>query len=176
MANTNLGPAVTSNASSQAVLANQVTPNFGEDTQGTNTIRILARGRAIPIAAGTGDIAALPLINCSSFIVTAIYFTNAYSVSAAGVVSSASAAALTVSVNGGPAVTGLDFVASAALTALTGNTKYVSSTIALAANTSSQTATMGTSGAPSNYIYINSTVVSAAAQFMDCFIYGYDIT
>lgn len=166
MPSVNPGPAVTSTVGSEAVLTplNSTTSSI---PQGSNALRLLAVARAIPIAAGTGDIAQLPMINTTSFIVSAVYFTNAVG---------GTAAALTVSLNGGPGVTGTSFVASAALTNLTGITKYVSSTVAESANTSAQTATMGTSGAASNYLYLNSTQVSAAATSCDLFVYGYDIS
>jgi hypothetical protein len=175
MANVNPGPAVTSNAAQTAVYAPATTPNFGNIGQGSNALRCLAQARAVSIAAGTGDIAVIPLINTQIFVVTAIIFSNAYSITN-GVVTSATAAALTVSVNGGPGVTGTSLVASAALTNLTGSTKYVSSTVAEAANTLVLASTMGTSGAPSNYIYVNSTVISGAAQYCDFFVFGYDLT
>lgn len=175
MANVNPGPAVTSNAAQTAVYAPAITPNFGNVGQGINALRCLAQARQISIAAGTGDIAVIPMINTQSFIVTAVIFANAYSITN-GVITTASAAALTASLNGGPAVSGTSIVASAALTNLTGLTKYVLSTVAEAANTSVQTATMGTSGGPSNYLYLNSTVISGAAQYCDLFVMGYDIT
>jgi len=175
MPSVNPGPASTINANSVATLAPILTPNYDSSGQARSALRLLAVARAIPIANGTGDIAILPMIDTQSFIVSNVTFANAYSITN-GVVTSASAAALTVSLNGGPAVTGTSIVASAALTNLTGNTKYVSSTVAEAANTSVQTATMGTSGTASNYLYLNSTVISAAAQYCDLFVYGYDIT
>ena len=173
----NLGPATTANANSVAVLTplNQSIGAVSNLPQGTNALRCLAVARSISIAAGTGDIAVVPLINCTSFLPTAIVFANAYQL-VNGVVTSASAAALTVSVNGGPAVTGTSLVASAALANLTGNTKYVSSTIAVAANTLVLSSTMGAAGAASNYIYVNSTVISAAATFCDFFLFGYDLS
>ena len=175
MANINPGPAVTANASQTAVYAPAITPNFGNIGQGSNALRCLAQARAVSIAAGTGDIAVVPLINTTTFVITAVIFSNAYSITN-GVVTSASAAALTVSVNGGPAGTGTSLVASAALANLTGNTKYVSSTVAEAANTMVLAATMGASGGPSNYIYVNSTVISGAAQYCDFYVFGYDLT
>ena len=108
--------------------------------------RLIGVARSIPIL-GLGDIAVVPVANSTSFVITAVYFANALSATGA----TASAAALTVSLNGGAAVTGTSLVASAALTNLTGNTKYVSATIAEAANTVVQTATMGTSGAASYF-------------------------
>lgn len=176
MPSINPGPAITSTSNTEAVLTNLNIPNFGNIPQGSNALRLLAVGRSIGILS-TGDIAVLPLINSQSFILSAIYFTNALLFNAAtGTFSSASAAACTVSVNGGPAVSGTSLVASAALTLLTGSNKYVSSTLAEAANTSVQTATMGTGGGASNYIYLNCSVISAAASQLDLFIYGYDIT
>jgi hypothetical protein len=174
MPSVNPGPASTSNANSVATLAPILTPNYDSSGQARSALRLLAVARAIPIT-GLGDIAILPMIDTTSFIVSNVTFANAYSITN-GVVTSASAAALTVSLNGGPAVTGTSIVASAALTNLTGLTKYVSSTVAEAANTSVQTATMGTSGTASNYLYLNATVISAAAQYCDLFVYGYDIS
>jgi hypothetical protein len=171
MTSINPGPAVTSTPNSVLVTEPVIT-QVNSIPQFTSAIRLLALARSIVINSGLGDIAVLPLINTTSFIPTAIYFANALSATGA----SASAAALTVSLNGGPNVTGTSFVASAALTALTGLTKYVSSTIAISANTSVQTATMGASSTPSNYLYLNSTVISAAAATCDLFVYGYDIS
>jgi hypothetical protein len=170
MPSVNPGPATTQTPNLVAGLA-VVNTNFKPAELLANPLRLLAVARSIPIL-GLGDIAVVPVINTSSFIVTAVYFTNALSATGA----SASAAALTVSLNGGPAVTGTSLVASAALTNLTGSNKYVSATVAEAANTSVQTLTMGTSGGPSNNLYLNATVVSAAAATMDMFVYGYDIT
>lgn len=166
MAFVNPGPASATTGNTVGLSA-AVHTNVSTVNPGSNTIRLLAVGRSIPIAAGTGDIAVIPMLNTTSFILTAVYFTNAVG---------GTAAALTVSLNGGPAVTGQSFVASAALTNLTGTTKYVSSTLATSANTSVQAATMGASGGASNFLYLNSTVVSAAATTMDLFVFGYDIS
>lgn len=170
MPSVNPGPAITSTANSM-LETNPVNTQYNPVPAGTGGPRLIAIARSIPIL-GTGDIAVVPIINSTSFVVTAVYFTNALSATGA----SATAAACTVSLNGGPAVTGQSFVASAALANLTGSNKYVSSTVAVAANTSVQTATMGASSGPSNFIYLNCTVVSAAAATMDMFVYGYDIT
>lgn len=166
MAQVNPGPASSITGNTVAVLT-PIYSNVSSASQGNNALRLLAAAKSIPVAGGIGDIAVLPIINSVSFIVTAVYFTNAVG---------GTAAALTVSLNGGPGVTGTSIVASAALTALTGPTKYVSSTVAESANTSIQIATMGTSGGASNYLYLNSTVVSAAATAVDLFVYGYDIS
>lgn len=166
MAQINPGPASSTTGNTVNVLS-PISSNVSSTSQGANAFRLLAVQKNIPVAAGVGDIAVVPIINSVSFIVSAVYFTNAVG---------GTAAALTVSLNGGPGVTGTSIVASAALTALTGITKYVSSTVAESANTSVQTATMGTSGAASNYLYLNSTVVSAAATAIDMFVYGYDIS
>jgi hypothetical protein len=165
MAGVNPGPAVTNTANT---LAGYTTVNSTVSSTGviTNENRCIAIARGVPIT-GTGDIAVIPLINCTSFILDQVCFANAVG---------GTAAALTVSMNGGPAVTGTSMVASAALTNLTGPTKYVFSTIAEAANTSIQAATMGTSGGASNFIYVNATVASAAATTMDIFVYAFDIS
>jgi hypothetical protein len=166
MASINPGPAQTQTANTEAVLANNRT-TVSSAAWASNTLRLLAVAKAIPITA-TGDIAVVPIINSTSFIVSAVYFTNPVG---------GSAAALTVSLNGGPGVTGTSVVASAALTGLTASTKFVSSTVApTAAGNSMQTATMGTSGGASNYLYLNATVASGAATAMDMFVVGYDIS
>jgi hypothetical protein len=166
MPSVNPGPAITSTPSTEAVLT-PINSLVSLVPQGANALRLLGVARGVVVNTGTGDIAAIPVLNSTSFIPTFVYFANAQG---------GSAAALTVSVNGGPGVTGVSIVASAALAALTAPNKYVQGASAVAANTSVQLATMGTSGGGSNYFYVNSTVVSAAATTIDIFVYGYDIS
>jgi hypothetical protein len=169
MPTVNPGPAITGNPNAVASFIPVNTQVSSTPTQ-TNVIRCLALARAVNVLQ-TGDVAAMPVINASSFIVTAIIIMSS-------ITNVGSAAACTVSVNGGPAVTGKSFVASAALAALTAPGLYVSSalTAAVAAPNSVQTATMGTTGLGSNFIFVNCSVVSAAAATLDIFVYGYDVT
>jgi hypothetical protein len=173
MPSVNPGPAVTSTPNSLLATYQVNTQYYDGYPIFGNALRILGVARSIPIL-GLGDIAVVPVVNATQFVVSAVVFSNA--LSAAG--ASASAAACTVSLNGGAAVTGQSFVASAALTNLTGNTKAVSSTVVASATFPNMVLTsgMGTSGAASYNFYLNCTVVSAAAATMDMFIYGYDLT
>ena len=135
---------------------------------GTNALRCLAVARSVNLLT-TGDVAVVPLINTFAFFLTTIYVTNSQLNGA-----SASAAACTLSINAGPAVSGTSISASAALASLTASNVMLSRTIAPTG--SLQTATMGPSSSASNFFYINVTVVSAVAATADFFFYGYDIS
>jgi hypothetical protein len=176
MPSVNPGPAVTSNPNT--MLAASAVNSLFQITSGTpgaftSALRLLAVARSSPIL-GLGDIAVVPVINTTQFSVSTIVFSNALTATGA----SASAAALTVSLNGGPAVTGQSFVASAALATLTGQAKAVSASVVATATFPNMvlTSTMGASGGASNFLYLNATVVSAAAATMDMFVYGYDLS
>ena len=175
MPSVNPGPALTQNANTLLELT-PINTVVSTTPVGSNALRVLAIGRTINILSTTGDIAVLPIINTFFFQLQQIIFTNPL-VTATGLFGSA--AACTVSVNGGAAVTGRSLVASAALTNLTGaepGNLAVQSTLVATANTAYRTATLGTSATASNFIYLNSTVVSATANTLDLFVYGYDLS
>jgi hypothetical protein len=155
MANINLGPAQTQTANTEAVLAPQVTPNFGNLGNGLNALRLLAVTRAVSVA-GTGDIAVMPVINSLSFVVQSILIGNAQG---------GSAATANFTINSGAAVTGTNFRAAGVLTGVTGPTTMVPQT---AASTS-----VLVTGSPN--IYVNNTVAVAGVT-VDVFFYGYDCT
>lgn len=163
----NPGPATTVTTNTVAQLAAQRTP-VSTVNWASNTIRLLAAAKAVPITA-TGDIAVMPVINSTSFIVSAVYLTNAVG---------GTAALLNVSLNGGPAVTGTSIVApTGALSTLTTSSKFVSATVATtAAGNSVQVATMGASSGASNFLYLNASAASTTATAIDVFVYGYDIS
>ena len=169
MPSVNPGPAITSNPNSMlgtSPVNTQFQSGYPPLSGGQ---RLLAVARSIPIL-GTGDIAVVPIVNSTMWFPTAIYFTNPLSATGA----SASAAACNVSLNGGPAVTGTSIKAAALLAALTGTGTLVAATIAPTGPL--LTATMGAGGGPSNFLYLNCTVVSAAAATMDMWVFGYDFT
>ncbi len=121
MANVNLGPAVTSNASATAVLAPASTPNFGNLYQGVNAYRCLAVGRQIPVN-GVGDSAFLPIINSQAFALlpsaSAFVFANPGTL-IAGVFTAASIASTVLTLYSGPNTTGLPLTAATTLSTLT---------------------------------------------------------
>jgi hypothetical protein len=168
MPSVNPGPAITATPNTLAALAPVNTPVSSIPLE-TNALRLLAVARAVPLTQ-LGDAAVIPIINSFSFFVQTIVLTNA--LNAQG--QSASAATANVSINTGPAGTGTVLKAAGLLTTLTGQQAWATQTVATAGTL--QTATMGPAGTPSNFLYVNVGVVSAAAATADVFIYGYDIS
>jgi hypothetical protein len=152
MANVNPGPATTSNANSEAVLTPVNTQN-NPVPQGTNGFRLLAVGRAINVNA-TGDAAAMPIINASSYSVFQVVFTNA-SIS----LTTALAGVFTAAAAGGTAI-----VANAALATQTGPTIVFQRTVASTAVQTAQT------------LFVNVGTAQGAAATTDVFVYGFDLT
>ena len=178
MPTVNPGPAVTGNVNAVADYI-PVNSTVSSIPGATNALRLLAVQRAIPIAAGLGDIAVIPLINVTAFVPFYALMSNALSGSP---LVAASGAALTFSLNGGPGVTGTSIIATHAATNLSGGTMYLPTLVAgtlLITNYTSVTngiAAIGTGGAGSNFLYLNSTVVSAAATQADFWLWGYDLS
>jgi hypothetical protein len=160
MANVNLGPASTSTASTQAVIAPQTSPNFNSQGQGTNAIRLLAVGRSISVN-GTGDTALLPILNSTNYNVTNIVVTNAQLAGVSGSIATAN-----ISVNTGAAVTGTSVNAAAALTTLTSSTVVAQRTIVAAT-------LLLTLQATGLYVNVGTAVATGS---LDLFVYGYDLT
>lgn len=185
MANINPGPAVTATPSATAVLAPAVTPNFGNLYQGVNAYRCIAVGRQIPVS-GTGDAAFMPLINTTAFdlnpLAGAIIFANPVTV-IGGVVASASISSTIVRLYSGPSTTGLPLLAATTLATLTaGGTAAALIQVATATaggyyNANTWLAATGIAGTASYGIYFNvSTASGVVASFVDCFVYGTDLT
>jgi hypothetical protein len=105
--------------------------------------------------AGTGDAAAMPVINAATYMVQAIIVGNAVG---------GSAAAGNITLNTGPAVTGTQFRAAGVLAGVTGPTTGVA-----------QTVTSGAVINTSQTIYVNVSAAVAGVT-VDVFVYGYDTT
>jgi hypothetical protein len=159
MANTNLGPAVTSNASATAVLAPAQTPNYGNLYQGLNAIRLLCVARGVNLAV-TGD-TVMPIINALSYSVANIVVTNSQLAGVGGSIATASIGVFTAAAGGGTAIK-----AQAALASNTSQTAVVQATVA-------STALILPNAAP--YLYLNCGTALATAS-CDVFVYGYDLT
>lgn len=158
MANINLGPAITSTASSLAVMtpANTLT---NPSPQGGNALRLLASGRGVPLS-GTGDIAVLPVINAASWTVATFVFTNGLIAGVAGSVAAASLGGWSAA-----AATGTALRTAGVLTGVNGTVVLVNA--AAAAGAALAFATQN--------IFINNTVAVANGT-VDIFVYGYDLT
>jgi hypothetical protein len=164
----NPGPSTTVTTNSQAVTAPIVTPLVNTNAgpvQGTNALRLIAAARGVSLAA-LGDAAVIPVINTSLYNPFAVIITNAQ---LAGVGGSVATAAL--SINTGPAVTGVSVVANAALTTLTSQYFVLKSTVVAATLTTAIPVTLGTN----QNIYINVGTALATAT-VDIFVWGYDLT
>lgn len=154
MPSINNGPAALITQQSTAVIAPSNTTGL-PTPQGSNALRLIAVYRNMPVS-GLGDIV-LPVINASAWAPTTIAITNSL---VSGV--SGSTAAATLSINGGPGVTGTSFRASAALTGQTTSTVF---TVAASATTNVLQTTQN--------VYVNVTVAVAGGT-VDLFVYGYD--
>jgi hypothetical protein len=191
MPSVNPGPAQTITGNTEAVIAPQTFPNFNSQGQGTNAYRLLAVGRAIPIAS-TGDAAFLPLINTNAFDllgptttgVGSIIFANPLAL-VAGVLTPTSIASTIVRLWSGPNQTGTALLAATTLSTLTA-TANATTLIQVATPTAlgyylpatwGVGATTGTGGAASYGIYFNvNTASGVTASQVDCFVYGSDFT
>jgi hypothetical protein len=153
MPSVNPGPASTSNANAVAAFVPVNTPTNSNPVV-SNALRLLCEARAMSIA-GTGDAAAMPVINAATYIVQAIIVGNAVG---------GSAAAGNITLNTGPAVTGTQFRAAGVLAGVTGPTTGVA-----------QTVTSGAVINTSQTIYVNVNAAVAGVT-VDVFVYGYDTT
>lgn len=159
MANTNLGPAVTSTPSTLAVLTpvNALGPT--SPPQGANALRLLASARSVNLAT-TGD-TLLPIINSSSYSVANIVVTNAQLAGVGGSIASASVGVFTAANGGGTAIK-----AQAALASNTSQTVVFQATVASTALTLPNTT-------PNLYLNCGTALATASC---DVFVYGYDCT
>jgi hypothetical protein len=179
MANVNLGPAVTSNASATAVMAPASTPNYGNLYQGLNNNRLLATQKAVNIS-GTGDTAFLPLINVQAFaflpLASSIILTNPGAF-VNGVFTPGTSVACVFQLFSGPNATGSTICASTTST-MTGATAALSIQIVPATLAGYNLAsTWGVANASSYGIYVHVTTASAAtATQFDMYVYGLDLT
>jgi hypothetical protein len=157
MANINAGPAITNNPNSVAVLtpANSVT---NSTAQGSNALRLLAAFRGVSLN-GTGDAAAVGVINATTWAAATIVVTN-------GLVSGVSATVATASVGifTGAAATGTTVRTGAVLTGQTASTVVTAAAAASAAVAST---------AQTLYLNVGTALANAT---VDIFVYGYDLT
>lgn len=137
---TNPGPAITTGNNSQAIYAAVASP------------RVLAKYIGVN-ANATGD-TVLPIINSSSFSVSAVICTNA-SIS----LTTAAAGLFTAPGAGGTAI-----VANAALSAMTGSTVVSARTVA------------STAASTVDYLYLNVATAQGAAATFDIYVIGYDFS
>lgn len=159
MANINLGPATTSTASTVAVLTPQNILGSTVPGQGGNALRLLAVGRAVPLG-GTGDVAVLPVINASPWVVATFVFTNGLIAGVAGSVAAASVGAWSAA-----AGTGTALRTAGVLTGVSGAVVLVNAAAAAGAALAIST----------QNIFINNTVAVANGT-CDIFVYGYDLS
>lgn len=159
MANINPGPASTSTASTVAVLTPQNILGSTVPGQGGNALRLIAVGRAVPLG-GTGDVAVLPIINCSSWTVVTFVWTN-------GLISGVAGSVAAASVGGWSAAagTGTALRTAGVLTGVNGTVVLVNAAAAAGAALAFST----------QNIYLNNTVAVANGT-CDCFVYGYDLS
>jgi hypothetical protein len=158
MANINLGPAQTQTANTEAVLAPQFTPNFGNLGNGTNAYRVLAIGRAVPLS-GTGDALFMPIVNSGSWAPAVVVTANGQVNGVQGSIASASIGLFT-----GAASTGTTIKTQAALAA----NSAAGSSIVIASNTVILAFT-------ATGIFVNVGTALAGAT-VDVWVYGYDQT
>ena len=160
----NPGPASSQTTNTEAVLTPvNVTPVANSSAaaipQGSNGLRLLAVARGVNLNA-VGD-TAMPLINTSSYFITAIYVTNAST-------SLTTAAAGIYQLAGGSGATGqVTVVTSHALSANTGPTVFGSQTVV-------PTTTLAYSTSPA--LYFNVATAQGAAATADVFVWGYDLS
>lgn len=157
MPTVNPGPAVNTGANSVAVMAPVNTVN-NPAVQGSNALRLLAVGRAVPLS-GVGDIAALPIINASSYAVATVAFTN-------GLVNGVSAtiAAENLGIFTAAGATGNTIRTAGVLTGQTASTVFT--------NTASPAAAVAQTA---QSLFVNATVAVAGGT-VDIFVYGYDLS
>ena len=153
MPSVNPGPAITQTANTKLTVS-PVNTTLNSNPQGANALRLLACARAIPVSS-TGDAAVMNIINSVAYVITAIGVGNA----------SANLATANLSVNAGPAVTGVSLSAPAALTTLTGPGIFALRTIVPGQLTGIQTA---------QQLYVN--VSAATPGTVDIFVWGYDLS
>ena len=158
MANVNLGPASTSTANTEAVLAPQFTPNFGNLGNGLNALRLLAVTRGVSLS-GTGDAAFMPIINSGLWAAATVITANGQVSGVTGSIATASIGIFT-----GAASTGTAIKTQAALAA---NSAAGSSIAIASANVVLAFSATG--------LYVNVGTALANAT-VDVFVYGYDET
>lgn len=157
MPSVNQGPASTINQNTVG-LYTPVNSQGNPVVQGSNALRLLAVGRAVPLS-GTGDLAALPIINATSYAVATVGFTN-------GLVNgvSATVAAANLGIFPQPAAAGTAIRTAGVLTGQT--------TAPVFTNTASPVAAVAQTA---QILYVNATVAVANGT-VDIFIWGYDLS
>ncbi len=161
MPTVNPGPATTGNPSSIAVLTplNLGGGSTSANPQGQNALRAIAIGRAVPLG-GTGDIAVLPIVNCSLWTPVTFIFTNGLVNGVAASVAAASLAGWSAAAGAGTALR-----TAGVLTGVNGGVVLVNAAAAAGAALAFAT----------QYIYINNTVAVAGGT-VDVFVLGYDLS
>jgi hypothetical protein len=155
MPSVNPGPAVTQTPQTVEVQT-PVSTNRNPVVQGSNALRLLAVAKGVSLA-GTGDVAAMTVINATSYVVSSILVGNAVG---------GSAAAANITINAGPGVTGQNFRAVGVLAGVTGPTTVVPQTVLVAALSVIVT---------SQTVYVNNTVAVPSVT-VDVYFYGYDLS
>ena len=156
MPSINPGPAVTSNANSEAVLTPVNNISATNPAQGANALRLLGSARGV-ILSGVGDAALIQIINASSWLPATMVTSNGLLNGVSGSIATASIGLFT-----GPGGTGTAIKAAGVLASNTAQTAVgVVATSVLAV---SQTVTA---------VFVNVAVALAGAT-VDIFLYGYD--
>lgn len=158
MANINLGPAITSTPSTEAVLTpiNTLGPTL--PPQGANSLRLLGSVRGVSLS-GTGDAALIPIINANSWLPATMITANGLLNGVSGSITTASIGLFT-----GPGGTGTAIKAAGVLASNTAQTAVgVVATTVLAVSQTVQG------------VFLNVAVALAGAT-VDVFLYGYDLS
>lgn len=153
----NPGPASLLTTQTVAVVTPVNTQN-NPSVQGSNALRLLAVGRAVPLS-GLGDIAQLPVINASSYAIATVAFVN-------GLVNGVSAtiAAENLGIFTAAAAAGNTIRTAGVLTGQTASTVFT--------NTASPAAAVAQTA---QALFVNATVAVAGGT-VDIFLYGYDLS
>jgi hypothetical protein len=157
MANVNPGPAVTSTASSVAVVTPVNAPT-NSNPQGANAYRLLGSARGVS-GSGTGDAATIFIINSAVWAPALIVTANGQVNGVPGSIATLALGVFTAAAAGG---TGIK--ANAALT----NNSAAGSAIALATSVVTPAQTAQT-------LFVN-VGTALAGSTVDIFLYGYDLT
>ena len=159
MPSVNPGPATTNNPNNVLTLTPSNTTT-NSNPQESNQIRLLAAFRGISLS-GTGDVAAVGIINASVWAPTLTIITN-------GLVNGVSAtiAAASLGIYAFPAAAGQVIRTAGVLTGQTASTVVTTAAAPAGALALAYT---------SQYVYVNQTVAVAGGT-VDLFLYGYDLS
>lgn len=157
MPTVNPGPAVTQTPQTVDVMTPVSTMN-NPAVQGSNALRLLAVGRAVPIS-GVGDIAQLQIINASKWAPATVAFTNGLVNGVSASIAAENLGIFTAAAGGGNVIR-----TAGVLTGQTASTVFT--------NTASPAAAVAQTA---QSLFVNATV-GVAGGTVDIFVYGYDLS